>query len=66
MSDMYIENLNNLTIYGNGRHRYFGLLLSIGVHSTKTSVLSAFSFSLFCDIHVYMSVRQPSSIATPC
>ena len=37
----------------------------LGVPSTRTSVLSAFSFSLFCDIHVYMSVRQPSSLAIP-
>ena len=37
----------------------------LGVPSTRTLVLSAFSFSLFCDIHVYMSVRQPSSLATP-
>ena len=37
----------------------------LGVPSTRTYVLSAFRFSLFCDIHVYVSVRQSSSLATP-
>ena len=29
IADRYIENLNNLTIYGNARHRYFGSLLRV-------------------------------------
>ena len=53
IADRYIANLNNLTIYGDRDTEI--LARCLGVPSARTSVVSAFSFSLFCHIHVYVS-----------
>ena len=42
IANMYIENLNT---YGDAKHRVFAHCL--GVPSTSTPVVSAFSFSLY-------------------